>query len=408
LTHSINGPLHHLPVPAPGCPIRVVATRVRPAREGTGRARFVSGWGASIEEASIGCRREAAERYAAQFAGDEPVERGDIRGFAGAAIAPPNILLISDQQFARRRHWNLAYPGFNELPEPWDDRRPIDWIATDAGLSSALRMLPAGLCLLGHDRDLNAGLAPADSNGVAAGSSPLDAAVRAFIELVERDAVAIWWYNRLSRPLVDLKDLAVPLVNAYADWSARRGRAFRLHDISHDLGIPVFAAVTHNRDGGRIALGFGAGLPAGEAARHAVGELAQFETNVALMESSLAATGKSPPTAEAKALLAWWATGRLAEHPHLEGKGVAAMPAGQRLLDLKGCQVLCRNIGLDLLALNLTRRDGGMPVARVIVPGLRPMWARFAAGRLYDVPVRLGWRTLASPEAQLNPTPLMF
>jgi hypothetical protein len=83
--------------------VRVVATRVRPVREGVDTARFVSGWGASIEEASIGCRREAAERYAAQFAGDEPVERGEIRRFAGAAVAPSEILLIGDEQFARRR-----------------------------------------------------------------------------------------------------------------------------------------------------------------------------------------------------------------------------------------------------------------------------------------------------------------
>ena len=36
----------------------------------------------------------------------------------------------------------------------------------------------------------------ADSNGNAAGSSPEDAVVQGFLELVERDAVALWWYNR--------------------------------------------------------------------------------------------------------------------------------------------------------------------------------------------------------------------
>jgi oxazoline/thiazoline synthase len=29
-------------------------------------------------------------------------------------------------------------------------------------------------------------------------------------------------------------------------------------------------------------------------------------------------------------------------------------------------------------------------VVKVVVPGLRSFWARFAPGRLYDVPVRLG------------------
>jgi len=39
---------------------------------------------------------------------------------------------------------------------------------------------------------------PADSNGCAAGNTREEAIVQGFLELVERDAYAIWWYNRLS------------------------------------------------------------------------------------------------------------------------------------------------------------------------------------------------------------------
>jgi len=44
----------------------------------------------------------------------------------------------------------------------------------------------------------------ADSNGCAAGNTLEEAIVQGFLELVERDAYAIWWYNRLQRPEVDL------------------------------------------------------------------------------------------------------------------------------------------------------------------------------------------------------------
>ena len=37
----------------------------------------------------------------------------------------------------------------------------------------------------------------ADSNGCAAGNTREEAIVPGFLELVERDAYAIWWYNRL-------------------------------------------------------------------------------------------------------------------------------------------------------------------------------------------------------------------
>jgi ribosomal protein S12 methylthiotransferase accessory factor len=39
----------------------------------------------------------------------------------------------------------------------------------------------------------------------------------------------------------------------------------------------------------------------------------------------------------------------------------------------------------------------------VIVPGMRHFYRRFAPGRLYDVPVKLGWRDRATPESELNP-----
>jgi ribosomal protein S12 methylthiotransferase accessory factor len=37
------------------------------------------------------------------------------------------------------------------------------------------------------------------------------------------------------------------------------------------------------------------------------------------------------------------------------------------------------------------------------VPGLRHFWPRFAPGRLYDVPVRLGWIARPLAEDELNP-----
>jgi hypothetical protein len=45
---------------------------------------------------------------------------------------------------------------------------------------------------------------------------------------------------------------------------------------------------------------------------------------------------------------------------------------------------------------------------KVIVPGLRHFWARFAPGRLYDVPVRLGWLPQPLAEEQLNPIPMFL
>jgi ribosomal protein S12 methylthiotransferase accessory factor len=42
-------------------------------------------------------------------------------------------------------------------------------------------------------------------------------------------------------------------------------------------------------------------------------------------------------------------------------------------------------------------------VARVFAPGLRHFWRRLGPGRLYDVPVTLGWLEEAHGENDLNP-----
>jgi len=67
------------------------------------------------------------------------------------------------------------------------------------------------------------------------------------------------------------------------------------------------------------------------------------------------------------------------------------------------CVGLAKRAGLDFLVLDQTRPDIEVPVVRVIVPGLRHFYRRFAPGRLYDVPVKLGLRDRPLPEHELNP-----
>jgi ribosomal protein S12 methylthiotransferase accessory factor len=67
------------------------------------------------------------------------------------------------------------------------------------------------------------------------------------------------------------------------------------------------------------------------------------------------------------------------------------------------CVNLVKRAGLDFLVLDQTRPDIEVPVVRVIVPGLRHFYRRFAPGRLYDVPVKLGWRKQPLSESELNP-----
>ena len=67
------------------------------------------------------------------------------------------------------------------------------------------------------------------------------------------------------------------------------------------------------------------------------------------------------------------------------------------------CVQIAKREGLDFLVLDQTRPDIEVPVVRVIVPGLRHFYRRFAPGRLFDVPVKLGLLDRQVPESELNP-----
>ncbi len=64
--------------------------------------------------------------------------------------------------------------------------------------------------------------------------------------------------------------------------------------------------------------------------------------------------------------------------------------------------------GLEVFVLDQARPDIGLPVVKVIVPGMRGFWARFTSGRLFDVPVRLGRLAKPTPYEDLNPIPLFL
>jgi ribosomal protein S12 methylthiotransferase accessory factor len=63
---------------------------------------------------------------------------------------------------------------------------------------------------------------------------------------------------------------------------------------------------------------------------------------------------------------------------------------------------------MELHVMNMTHPDVRMPVVKVMVPGMRHFWPRYAPGRLYDVPVIMGWRSSPLAEDALNSTPIFW
>ncbi|SEK75955.1 TOMM precursor leader peptide-binding protein [Streptacidiphilus jiangxiensis] len=366
------------------------------------------GKGLNDTEARVGALCEAVERYSATRHGDEPVVRDTFRALGELAIHPNACQLYSEQQFAERSRWNAANSPFHYVSERFDENAVRDWTPIWSLTEQRHRLLPTSMLYFsGVDRD--PGGLRADSNGNAAGSSLEDALLQGTLELVERDAVALWWYNRTRQPAVDLEAFAEPWLERLRAGYRSVNREVWALDLTSDLGIPTVVALSRRTDkpSEDVLFGFGAHFDPAIALRRAMTEMGQLLP--AVLDAGPDGTGYAVPDPHARV---WWRHATAANQPYLlpdpELPALAPDPAGHRprpdLAD--DIAELTRTLGargLDLLVLDQTRPDIGLPVVKAVVPGLRPFWSRFAPGRLFDAPVAAGRRDEPLPYQELNP-----
>ena len=364
----------------------------------------------SQSEASAFC--EAVERCSGAYTGDEIRRR---RRFSDHArepvmdvIHPNEVMLYSDRQYESQR--DLKAPGeFSFVPSPFDPDAEIDWTPVWSLTKGRCRYLPTNLLYYSAPSVSGTVFCRADSNGCASGNSLEEAILQGFFELVERDAFAIWWYNRLSRPAVDLDSFDDPYLHRARGYYRRLHREIWVLDVTSDLGIPVFVSVSVRTDSVTedIIYAAGAHFDPHIALLRAVCELNQCLC--AFMERDNVTGHRT----RIELAYDWWREhARIADQAYLlpDLDSVPRRRADYAVIetedvkeDIERCVGLVESKGLEFLVLDQTRPDIGMPVARVIVPGMRHFWPRFASGRLYDVPVGMGWLEAPNSEDGLNP-----
>ena len=374
-----------------------------------------AGKGSTREQSEVSALCEAIERHSGARAGDEIRRRGRFIDFAveDEAVHPNAVQLFSDSQLDDAESINAKGHPYNVVPPRLDPDAEIDWTPVWSLTQQRQRYLPTSMLYSMPAEQRGPADLIADSNGCAAGNTLEEAILQGFYELAERDAFAIWWYNRLRAPAVDLASFDDEYLASAPDRYAGYERELWMLDITSDLGIPCFAALSRRPDARTEDIIYGAGAHADPrvAALRAICELNQCLT-------WLPRPGRNDgrPMIDDPLALRWWKTARLAEcswlapaadAPPREASQYPAVEAADTREDVEHCRALVESKGMEFLALDQTRPDIGMPVARVIVPGMRHFWARFAPGRLYDAPVGMGRRAHPLAEADLNPAPVI-
>jgi bacteriocin biosynthesis cyclodehydratase domain-containing protein len=373
-----------------------------------------AGKGRTPAAAQMSALGEALERAGGVWRPGTPTLRARWADVAEEAVWPPDLLGYSARQYARRGRG--AASGAERgarvvaVPEPFDPGREIDWTWASEPVTGERVLVPTACCFYDHPDLAVRPWAYCDSNGSAAGGTWSEAVVAGFYELVERDSVALWWYNRVRRPALDLDGARNPFVDAVREHYRRLGRDLWVLDLRTDTGVVCLAAVSHRRDHPveDVTVGFGAHLDGRAALGRAIDELNQ---SLPVIDQRRPDGSTVYRYADA-GMLDWLQTVTTASDPYLlpdptaspvSVDSLGSASTGRAMDDVEICARLARTVGSRLYTVDVGAEEVGLRVARVIVPGLRHFWRRLAPGRLYDTPLELGWLGRRLDETELNP-----
>ncbi|CDZ79839.1 bacteriocin biosynthesis docking SCAFFOLD, SagD family [Candidatus Rubidus massiliensis] len=363
-----------------------------------------TGKGQTKLQATVGCIAEAIERYNCTFTTQKEI-RCTYEEIKHEAIHPHTLLNFSELQYNNREKINALRTGFNKIPEPYNGSK-IGWTAVFSMIHKRICYIPSSYCYLSYPNENDVKMCPGNSNGCASGNTLEEAFFYAFLELVERDAVAIWWYNRIKRPQVNLSIFNDYSLTQILHNFKKNDRELFILDITTDLQIPCYVAVSWKSDGSQIFFGTGCHLEPRIGIARAISELNQImiraNTPKNIDLNSVAAIERD--------LVKWSINESIDDHPYLVPESICNpqkrhAPSNDFLTDINLCIEIFKKMGYDILFFDLTNPNIPFHTARVVIPGLRHFWSRLAPGRLYDAPVRLGWLQKSLTESEMNPIP---
>ncbi|NQZ06455.1 MAG: YcaO-like family protein [Algicola sp.] len=361
------------------------------------------GKGVSPEQSKASALSEAIERYCALYQADVPRIKSTQSALERAGQRSVNFQELTPYS-------TLQYQCFNDKTHPdsilkqavqsYNDNE-IHWLPSWSLTREEQVYVPLSQCFTNLPLD-DTQFGRWHSNGCAAGNTLEEAILQALFELIERDATAIWWYNRVTRPAFDLSrldqdNLAKLTATLTGADKSNPGNAqdydFWVLDLTNDLGIPVMAGIGKDKNTAGWIMGFGCHLIPEMAAQRALTELCQL---IPIRDQN-AAPFDFDAIVEADYLYA--NKDAKAEIPKLS-------TSNEIKQDILAIVAHLAHFELETLVLDYSRAHIPLSTAKVFVPGLCHIWPQLANERLYNVPPSQGWLKQPNSEMTINPQSL--
>ena len=323
-----------------------VFSSIRPMAE-RGAISVYNGKGATPVEAKVSAMMEGIERYSAEV-GDRKLMVSRFSELGEEALNPADLVLPSGADGGGEIPW---VPG-------WDLINHEEMLVP---ANAVFHPLPPGYRRLFRT----------NTSGLASGNEMEEAVFHGLAEVIERDAWSLVEASRQTGPII--QQVENGLARALLDKFDRAEVAVYLKDITSDIGIPTCAAVSDDiklKDPTLLTTGMGTHTNAGVAVLRALTEVAQSrltQIHGAREDTTAADFRRQIGYERSKRLNAHW----FEASAHEDFAEIRSYDSDDFLEDIDYMLARLQEAGMDrVIAVDLSREEIGVPVVRIIVPGL--------------------------------------
>jgi ribosomal protein S12 methylthiotransferase accessory factor len=312
-----------------------------------GAISVYNGKGATAVEARVSAMMEGLERYSAEMDEKEP-QVARFSELGQGALNPADLI----------------------LPAGADANEEIPWVAGWDITNDEEILVPANAVFHPLPTDYKR-LFRTNTSGLASGNEPEEAIFHGRAEVIERDAWSLGETTHKMGPLIN--NIGNGLAGDLMEKFRRAEVAVYLRDITSDVGVPTCAAVSDDtklRDPTLLTTGMGTHSSAGVAVLRALTEVAQSRL------TQIHGAREDTTTADLRKQIGYERMKRLNKHWFEESSAkdfseIKSYDSNDFLDDILYMQGKLAEAGLDrIVVVDLTREEIGVPVVRVIVPGL--------------------------------------
>lgn len=219
---------------------------LNPIKDLSGKNHVLHGsCGGSGTNSNIALKRacaEALERYSVAVCRKKVIYGSYSELKNKGAVNPIKFLPFSKRQLQTHQAYINRYP--------LNENTKLGWLEAFSLFNKNKYLVPAQLCYIFYEKRKDEPIIRETStSGAAAGASLEQATYAAFCEAIERDAILIHHLNKLSPPQINLKTIENPKFRKILGDYKRYNLELCVFDITTDINIPTFLALTIDKTG---------------------------------------------------------------------------------------------------------------------------------------------------------------